>query len=322
MPVISVVCPVLNEITYINQLIAFYKNALPADKEIFFVDGGSTDGTIEALKEWEMKTRDIHLLINENKYVPFALNMAIEKCKGNIIVRLDAHTVYAEDYFVQIVNTFANTDADIVGGPMRAAYHTSLQAAVAYCTSSVFGVGNSKFHDQHFEGYTDSVYLGAWKHEIFSFTGMFDTEMLRNQDDEFHYRAQSLGYKIYLNPRIKSTYYPRKSYRSLFTQYFQYGLFKPTVLRKVKAGFQWRHIIPALFVIYLVLLLPLLIIAGPVMLLPLALYFLLAVFFSSRQITSAGDFINRPFVFFTLHFAYGSGFCLGMSKRIRNYILH
>lgn len=41
-----------------------------------------------------------------------------------------------------------------------------------------------------------------------------------------------------------------------FSQFFQYGLFKPLVLQKVKSEFKFRHIIPSIFVLY-VLLLPL-----------------------------------------------------------------
>ena len=67
----------------------------------------------------------------------------------------------------------------------------------------VFGVGNSSFHFEDFEGFTDSVYLGAWKRKIFEKTGLFDTTFKRNQDDEFHYRAKSMGFKVYQDPEIK-----------------------------------------------------------------------------------------------------------------------
>ena len=89
------------------------------------------------------------------------------------------------------METFGKTGADIVGGPMRAKGKTSFQNAVAKSTSSVFGIGDSGFHNDKKSGYVDSVYLGAWKREIFADTGLFDVDMKRNQDDEFHYRAKS-----------------------------------------------------------------------------------------------------------------------------------
>ena len=43
---------------------------------------------------------------------------------------------------------------------------------------------------------------------------------------------------IYLNPEIRSWYYPRSNFTSLAKQYFQYGLFKPLVLKKVRHRYQ------------------------------------------------------------------------------------
>lgn len=317
---ISVVCPTYNEVDNIESLLRFFIESLPANKELFIIDGGSNDGTIELIQSYERKHTNIHLLHNKNKYVPFALNMAIEKCRGDIVVRLDAHTIYAQDYFQQIFNTFNATNADIVGGPMNASFNTPVQSAVAYCTSCVFGVGNSMFHNKDFEGYTDSVYLGAWKRKIFATTGLFDTEMLRNQDDEFHYRAQSLGFKVYLNPKIKSEYFPRKTFASLFRQYFQYGLFKPTVLKKVKSGFKLRHLIPAGFVSYILLMPVLFAIIGWPAFLPLCFYLLANFYFSFSNTANTQGIILRPLVFIILHTAYGLGFILGLNNNVRNFM--
>ena len=193
------------------------------------------------------------MLHNKNKIVPYALNIAIKQSTGNPIIRLDAHTEYANDYIEKVIETFETTGADIVGGPMRAIGKTNFQKAVAYATSTKLGVGDSQFHDENAKGFVDSVYLGAWKREIFYDVGYFDEKMKRNQDDEFHYRAKSKGKKIYLNPEIKSRYYPRSSFRKLFMQYYQYGLYKPLVLKKIKTEIKLRHLVPIGFVFYLML---------------------------------------------------------------------
>lgn len=316
LPFISIVIPCRNESAFIAEVL---NNILNQDyengkMEVWVVDGQSNDDTVAIVKSYTDKHPWIKLLSNPDMIVPFALNIAIRNSSGKFVVRMDAHTVYASDYVSKIVATFKQTNADIVGGPMRAVGKTDFQKAVAYATSTKLGVGDSQFHDENFEGYVDSVYLGAWKKEIFEGVGYFDEQMKRNQDDEFHYRAKSLGKKIYLNPKIKSTYYPRDSFSKLLKQYFQYGLFKPLVLKKVKSGMKLRHLIPTLFFIYLITLPVGYYLAGWVTLLPLLAYFALEVLFTLKSKGSINEKIFILLIYPILHFSYGCGFILGLFK--------
>jgi succinoglycan biosynthesis protein ExoA len=266
------------------------------------------------LRNWESGHGRIRLLHNPRRYVSYALNDAIKMTKGEIIVRLDAHTEYADDYFETILAAFQKTGADIVGGPMRTTYDNPTQEAVAYAICTPFAIGNSSFHNLDFEGYTDSVTYGSWKRNIFDVTGLFDEKLKRNQDDEFHYRARSFGFKIYQSPDIKLFYYPRNTLRTLYKQYFQYGLYKPMVLKKVKSGFQWRHLVPSLFVLYLFTLF--LGIAYPFWLLPLALYLFVNALFMLRSHKTIAVMFRLFFVYMTIHVGYGLGFLSGLRKII------
>ncbi len=214
------------------------------------------DNTVSITLRYAEQFPQIQLLRNPQRVVPYALNLAIVNAKADVIVRLDAHTKYSADYFERIIETFADTDADIVGGPTRTAFESNFQEAVGIAISNPFGIGNSKVHDCNYRGYTDSVTFGAWKKKIFSKIGLFDTDLMRNQDDEFHYRAKSAGFRIFQNPDIELFYYPRNSLKGLIRQYYQYGLYKPLVLRKVKSEIKIRHLVPAIFVLYAITVFP------------------------------------------------------------------
>ncbi|NUN09648.1 MAG: glycosyltransferase family 2 protein [Ignavibacteriaceae bacterium] len=305
----SVIIPVYNEALYIDKICEFLIKAKPAEKEIFFIDGGSKDETVSIISKWQELGLNAFVLTNKMKFVPFALNIAIPKCTAEIIVRLDAHNEYSYDYFEQILETFSETGADIVGGPVRTTAKTPFQEVVAESVKSKFGTGNSNLYNYEYKGYTDHVILGAWKKSIFSEVGYFDEEMLRDQDEEFHYRAIKHGKKIYISPDIKLYYHPRGSLKGLFKQYFQYGLFKPLALSKAGRGLKLRHVVPSLFTLYLISLVffPYLLISIPFML------YLLADIVLTLRISSGKRLMMRSFLIFpAMHTAYGSGFILGI----------
>lgn len=312
--ILSIVCPCLNEEDYIEGLLDFFIVAQPEKKELFLIDGGSSDQTIPIIRKYQEKYDNIKLLDNPDKIVPFALNKAIPLCNAEKIVRIDVHTKYASDYFEKIIETFDKVEADIVGGPTRTACKAPFQCAVAYAICTPFGVGNSQVHNIDYEGYSDSVTFGCWKKEIFEDVGMFDERLVRNQDDEFHYRAKSKGKKIYQNPEIKLWYYPRSNVKGLFRQYYQYGLYKPMVLRKVNSEIKLRHLIPSGFLLYF-LSLPLAIFS-PLWLIPLGSYLILDLIFAMKAKGSLKVKSAALLVYPTLHSSYGLGFLQGLFKKL------
>ena len=307
---VTIICPTYNEADSVEKVLEFLTKAGPEQKEIIIVDGGSTDGTPEKVVKWKSIFPNIKVLNNPNRYVPFALNIALKNSTGNPIIRLDAHTEYSEDYIIKILETFENTNADIVGGPMIKKGRTIFQRASAYATSSVFAIGNSKIHNTKFKGITDHVYLGAWKRDLFSEMGYFDERFVRNQDDEFHYRAKSRGKKIYMNPDIKSYYYPRKNLLLLIVQFFQYGKYKPLVLAKITSEIKLRHLVPPLFSLYLIIL-PFVLLSFATIL-PLFLYLILVIYYSFFNGLRIIEKLNCMLIFPSLHLAYGFGFIWGI----------
>lgn len=287
--------------------------------EIIVADGMSTDGTREIIRQYQERFPQIHLVDNPKQIVPTGINTAIRQAAGNIIVRIDGHTIISPDYIQKCVDTLQRTKANNVGGLMTAVGNTAFGKAVAIATSTSFGIGNSKFHYSQKEESVDSVYMGAWPYDTFTRIGLFDEELVRDQDDEFNYRLKKFGGKIILNPEIKSLYAVRSSPAALFKQYFQYGLWKVRVMQKHPGQMSVRQFVPSTFLVSLLVSL----IATFIH--PAGIWFTLFIlgsYVTTNCLASALAIIKSQgcnYLFLTLtypilHVAYGSGFLSGLVK--------
>src|SRR5689334_5169766 len=147
---------------------------------------------------------------------------------------MDAHTQCAPDYLRECMIALRKTDADNVGGPWIAKGTGIVGRAIAAAFQSAFGIGGGRAHDPNYTGVVDTVYLGCWPRRVFDRFGLFDEELVRNQDDEFNLRITRGGGKIWQSRSIKSSYQPRGSLHLLFQQQLQYGYWKVRVIQKHK----------------------------------------------------------------------------------------
>lgn len=320
-PLVSILMPVRNEGAFIKRSLgAVLAQDYPAESlEVIVADGRSTDETAPYVSEIARQHSNVTLIENPQKIVSTGLNAALRIAKGEIIVRVDGHTVINPDYVRACVNALENSKADNVGGRMSAVGDKLFGRAVAAATSSRFGVGGARFHYSQKEEWVDTVYLGAWHSALFRRIGMFDEEMVRNQDDEFNYRLRASGGRIWLSPKIKSSYFNRATAGSLAKQYFQYGFWKVRVLQKHPGQMKLRQFVPALFVIALVILLvnaPIFLVSKVLLsalLLAYTLASIMASVFAARKF-GWRLFPQLPIVFAIVHLAYGSGFIFGLLK--------
>jgi glycosyltransferase involved in cell wall biosynthesis len=244
------VLPCRNEQGFIQDCLKSILDQEPPEGgfEILVADGMSTDGTSEYLRVIAKTNPQIRVLDNPGRIVSTGLNAAIRAARGEIIVRMDAHTVYAPDYVRQCLEVLEQTDADNVGGPMQTTATKYMERAIRAAFHSPFAVGGARSHSAGYEGYVDTVIYGCWEKSLFEQIGYFDEELVRNQDDEHNFRLTRAGGKIYQSTRIRSWYHVRGSLQALFRQYMQYGYWKVLVIRKHRMPASWRHLVPGVFV--------------------------------------------------------------------------
>ena len=247
-----------------------------------------------------------------------------------MIIRLDAHAEYPPDYFSILVKKLDELEgAENVGGVCITlpCNDTAVATAIAECLSNKFGMGNSYFRvgASHVMS-VDTVPFGCFRKNIFEKIGLYDTDMIRNQDDELNGRIIKNGGKIYLLPEVEIKYFSRDKISKVRKMFYQYGLYKPLGNKKLGSPATIRQFFPLLFVIGLVvgiilcLLFPVL---WPFYAAVILLHLLIGIFEGIKSAIKTGKWrcvFLMPYIFFNMHISYGIGYLHGMYNLIFNHV--
>lgn len=321
---LSVICPIYNEEKYIGPFLdSILQQDYPKDElEILLVDGMSKDRTRDIIVDYSAKNPCLRLVDNPQQTVPYAMNNGIMSAKGSIIIRLDAHAEYPSNYFSILVKKLDELEnADNVGGVCITlpCNESPVAIAIAECLSNKFGMGNSYFRVGAKEVMSvDTVPFGCFRKNLFDKIGLYDTDMIRNQDDELNGRITKNGGKIYLLPDVEIKYFARDKISKVRKMFYQYGLYKPLGNKKLGSPATIRQFFPLLFVLGLVFGLILCIvfpILWPLYAAIILLHLLIGMFEgikSAKRTGCKGCILIMPYIFMNMHICYGIGYLQGI----------
>jgi len=305
---VTVIIPCRNEEKFIGKCLdSIIANDYPEERlEALVVDGMSEDETKEIIKKYTNKHSFLRLLENPKKITPAAMNIGIKNAKGNVIIKMDAHSLYPKDYISKCVEYLERSGVDNIGGVLKTIpfKNTIVAKAIAISFSHIFGAGGSYFRTGSKESReVDTVAFGCYWKKTFEKIGLYNEKMAKIEDLELNYRLRKAGGKIMLFPDIMAYYYPSsENFKDFFLHNFTDGIWSTYPL---KYGFKvsLRHYLPLIFVLTL-----------PLSVWP---YLLLSLFFSLQIATKEKAFrlfFLMPLVFAVRHFGYGIGSILGIMK--------
>ena len=289
--------------------------------QVVIADGFSEDRTREKIADFKTSHPDLDVLVVDNpqRIIPAGLNAAIRASGGSILVRMDAHSIPNPDYVALCVDALERNVAQNVGGvwDIQPGTDTWIARSIAAAAGNPLAVGDAQYRFTDKEAYVDTVPYGSYKRDLFDHIGLFDETLLANEDYELNTRIIQNGGKIWLDPKIRCTYYARSNLRALSKQYHGYGFWKLQMLKRYPETLRWRQALPPIFLLGLLVTFLVGIFWKPAMVLfaaVLGLYFLILLAVGINIAIKKRDIlmmIGIPLAILTMHFSWGAGFLAG-----------
>lgn len=327
--------PVLNERGYLEHAVASVLNQeLAGPTELVLALGPSTDGTTELAQQLAANDDRIRLVENPAAHIPVGLNAAIRASRYPTIVRVDAHSELSPGYAQRALATLERTGAANVGGVMRADGRTPFQKSVARAYNSPVGLGGGAYHGTAHEGEAESAYLGVMRRSVLDEVGLFDESIRRGEDWELNLRIRQAGHKVWLDPQLSVTYWPRESWWRLARQFRATGAWRGELVRRFGRSNGLRFFAPPALVLNLALALIVAVLqvtgvlggiaslVASVVYLPLVAYVLLVLAMALRpgDGRTLRERIWTLAVLPTMHVSWGIGFIGGIIRGARDTV--
>jgi cellulose synthase/poly-beta-1,6-N-acetylglucosamine synthase-like glycosyltransferase len=330
LPQVSIIVPCYNEQETIGFLLgAILNQTYPRGQmEVVIADGLSQDKTRDVIEDFGQAHPDLALRVVDNgaRTIPSSLNLAIRAARGELIVRLDAHSIPFHDYVSKCVQAIQDGKGGNVGGKwiIRAGGTSWTAKSIAAAAGHPLGAGDAWYRIGGTARQVDTVPFGAFARGLFESVGGFDEKLLTNEDYEFNARLRRSGVTIWFDPEIRSTYLARASLRELARQYWRYGFWKVRMLMRFPNSLRWRQALPPLFVSSLGLLFLLSALWRPALIAlscEIVLYILALIAAGIDMAMQGREWPLLPgsvLALATMHLAWGSGFLWSLARAGRS----
>lgn len=295
--------------------------------ELVLIDSNSTDRTKEIMEEFKKINTEfysIQILDNTKKSQASGWNVAIRNFTGDVLARIDAHTKVTPEYSEKVMQNI-QAGENVVGGirPCLIKNNTPWSNVLLQVENSLFGSNINLSRRSQEKKYVKSMFHAAYRKEVFNKVGLFNEQLLRTEDNEFHYRVRKAGYNLCYDPSIITYQFARSDFKRMIKQKYGNGFWIGLTLKICPRCISVYHLVPFVFVLSIVIT-GILAFQGiwQFTVIMWGLYFIFALGNTLISGMNSGIYLQSifmPFIFLILHIGYGLGTCKGiLSRRITN----
>ncbi|MGZ7032501.1 MAG: glycosyltransferase, partial [Thermoanaerobaculia bacterium] len=221
-PPVSVVIAAFNEEKVISRTIEAVLVSNYPSLEVIVVDDGSADDTAgEVLRRFSDRT-NVRVMRQENAGKAAALNRGIATATGEIIIALDADTIFRPDTIEKLVRRFSNPTVGAVAGNVKVGNRINpltYWQAIEYITSQNL--------DRRAYAALNSVSVvpgavGAWRRAALVQAGGYTTDTMA-EDMDLTWRIRRMGWRVETESEAIGYTEAPDSFVGLFRQRFRWA---------------------------------------------------------------------------------------------------
>ncbi|MCD6163370.1 MAG: glycosyltransferase [candidate division Zixibacteria bacterium] len=319
-PLFSIILAFRNEEDFLKDCLeSFDKQTIAKEKwEVILIDSCSTDTSREIADNYIKMNRNSRLINNPLQNSTAGWNEGLKIAKGKYFCLASAHSITDKHYLSKAENFFReNNDIQALGGKITKIGLGKLSKSIAAATNTPFAMGGSYYRIGDKPKKINVIGIGIYLRDIIDSIGKFNSRILRSGDWEFNYRVCSYGYNMFFNPELVVKVFTRANYKSIFIQQFRTSFWKVRIWAKHPRSLLPRHIIPALSVLWLILVPIIFSLNKPILsvwILSLLLYLLMAIYSAIKASKEDAKWYYVMPTFPIIHIAYGLGFITGMLR--------
>jgi cellulose synthase/poly-beta-1,6-N-acetylglucosamine synthase-like glycosyltransferase/peptidoglycan/xylan/chitin deacetylase (PgdA/CDA1 family)/spore germination protein YaaH len=182
-PFVSIIVPAFNEALVIKNTIDSLLASDYEDFEIVVVDDGSTDQTSDVVRECFAENACVRLFSEQNAGKAAALNTGLRHAKGEIVIALDADTLFAPQTVGALAHRFSDPQTGAVAGNAKVGNRINIVTrwqALEYITSQ--NMDRRAFASLNCITVVPGA-VGAWRRELIEQAGGFQSDTLAEDQD-------------------------------------------------------------------------------------------------------------------------------------------
>jgi glycosyltransferase involved in cell wall biosynthesis len=208
---------VLNEAENLAALFASVAAQTRQPDEIVVVDGGSTDGTLGVIRDWQQRGLPIVLLERPGANISAGRNQAIQQAQAPIVAVTDAGVRLEPGWLAALVAPFDSPDPpDVVAGFFRSDPRSAFEVALGATTLPVV----EEIRPERFYPSSRSV---AFTRRAWELAGGYPEWLDYCEDLLFDFALEDAGCRRAWAPDAVVHFRPRSSPRAFSLQYYRYA---------------------------------------------------------------------------------------------------
>ena len=228
---VSIIMPVYNAEDYLKEAIDSILGQTLTDIELICVDDGSTDRSLEIIKECQKKDARVRIITENNAGPSAARNKGLVRARGEYILFFDADDFCEKNFLKKLYNLSVREDLDIAVGEFDLYNNKreTFEASIPGDHSEIFEggtvVSKNNYPDHILQSTTAYVWNKMFKHAFLTEKELqFDPDLRVFEDTYFVVTALSLADRVgkvpdvFVHHRVYSDQKKNKLFKKYYAQ--------------------------------------------------------------------------------------------------------